>query len=427
MMNWMTVALIIFASFTPVTESIRTSEQEKKLVYKDAVYEFEIKTVQLYPNTGHPNAVLLPAVSQPGNSNLVLEFDDLVQAPEDYRVRIIHCNSNWEPSRLRNLDYLYDYNEFNIRNYELSVDTKIAYVHYTFRVPNVKMPGNYLLVVHRGTDESDIILSKRFMVYNNSVNIVVNSQLSGLTSINRSNQQLDFIINYSNYPLQNPMENVFVVLRQNQRWDNAVTTLKPNFIRENISELEYRFFNFENNFLAGNEFRFFDMRSLRHPGQNVQRVNYGTHPISVQLMTDLPRIYQPYTQYDDINGDFFIANADTGNGEVQGDYVTAHFTLKAEKISGDVYVVGEMNNWNLNHKMIYNEKAGMYNGEMILKQGYYDYQYYVRGDTVNTNYFEGNHFETDNEYEIFVYYRPPVGRGDLLIGYKYLILNDPDQ
>lgn len=261
------------------------------------------------------------------------------------------------------------------------------------------------------------------MLFSNLVSVNLMSDLTGPSSNNRLNQQLDFTINYSDYMLQNPMENVSVVIRQNQRWDNAITTLKPNFIRENVSELEYRFFNYENNFKAGNEFRFFDMRSLRYPGQNVQRVNLNTRPTLVELMIDKPRIYQPYTQYDDLNGEYFIANSDTGNGSVQSDYVTVRFHLKADKVNGQVYVIGEMNNWNLQNQMAYDEVSGMYNGEMILKQGYYDYQYYIKGDTLRSNYFEGDHFQTENEYEILVYYKPPTNRSELLIGYGYYEMN----
>ncbi|MBL6449424.1 DUF5103 domain-containing protein [Fulvivirga sp. 29W222] len=425
MKNWITATLFIFvlSAYNLPHHLSSPTYQNKKLVYKDATYEPEIRTVQLYPYTGNANAVLSPSVATLNNNNLLLEFDDLVQAPENYRVKIIHCNSDWTPSRLRSLDYLYDYNEFNIDNYQLSVDTKLSYVHYKFKIPSLKVPGNYLLVAYRGTDESDIILSKRFMLFNSLVSINLLSDLTGLSSNNRLNQQLDFTIDYNDYPLQNPMENVSIVIRQNQRWDNAITTLRPNFIRENINQLEYRFFNYENNFKGGNEFRFFDMRSLRYPGQNVQRANINTRPTLIDLMIDKPRIYQPYTQYDDLNGEYFIANSDTGNGSVQSDYVTVRFHLKASKVNGEVYVIGEMNNWNLQDRMNYDEVSGLYNGEMILKQGYYDYQYYIKGDTLRSNYFEGDHFQTENEYEIFVYYKPPTSRSELLIGYGYYEMN----
>ncbi|MEX2335996.1 MAG: type IX secretion system plug protein domain-containing protein [Fulvivirga sp.] len=424
MSYWIITTLIILnqsISTIPVDEI--KAVQDKKLVYRDATYEAEIKTVQLYPYTGQPTDVLQPAVAPLNNNNLLLDFDDLVQAPENYRAKIIHCNSDWTPSRLKDLDFLNDYNEFNIDNDELSVDTKIAYVHYRFKIPNVKIPGNYLLVAYRGSNEADIILSKRFILYDKQVSINLMSNLTGATSTNRKNQQLDFKIDYTNYPLQNPMENIAVVIRQNQRWDNAITTLKPSAIQENTSELEYRFFNYENSFKAGNEFRFFDMRSLRYPGQNVQRVDNNTYPATVQLMIDEPRIYQPYTQYDDLNGEFFVANTDTGHGAVQGDYVNTRFTLKMQKVASDVFVIGEMNNWDLSNRMIYNNASGIYQGEIILKQGYYDYQYYIKGDTLRTNYIEGDHFSTENEYDVLIYYTPPTGRADLLIGYGYYEMN----
>ena len=397
--------------------------QSKKLLHKNATYEFEIRTVLLY---GANASMLSPAVALIGANDLVLEFDDLVEREENYRAKIIHCNKDWTPSRLKEINYLYDYNEFNINNYKLSVDTKIAYVHYSFKVPNVKVPGNYLLVVYRGTDESDIILSHRFMVYDNKVGIGLTSKLQGLTSMDRKRQKLDFIVNYENYPIQNPGTSIQVVIRQNQRWDNAITNLKPNMIREASSEVEYQYFNDKNSFPAGNEFRFFDMRSIRYPGQNVQRINAGTRPSTADLMLDKPRIYQPYTQYDDIEGGFYIANADTGNGPTQSDYLSVNFNLDAEKINGDIYLVGNMNNWELKNKMTYNSSLQRYTTDTILKQGFYNYQYLVKSKDYEENYLEGDHYQSENNYEIFVYYQSPSSRSELLIGYSQYTMNPVD-
>ena len=275
--------------------------------------------MQLYPNTGNPQDVFEPPVAPIGQNTLYLEFDDLVEAHEEYRVRIIHCNADWRPSRLKNLDYLYDFNEFNINTFEYSVDTKIGYVHYSFRLPRVKLPGNYLLVAYRGSDAKDIILSKRFMIYTRDVGIGVTSNLTGVTSLNRSRQQIDFEVSYGNYEILDPLAFFSVTIRQNQRWDNAITNLKPRFVREAEGILEYRFFNNENGFGGGNEYRFFDLRSFRFPGQNVGRVDLNTYPSTTYLMIDQPRVYQAYAQYDDINGDYYIQNTDTGNGKVQSD------------------------------------------------------------------------------------------------------------
>ncbi|HNP20060.1 MAG TPA: DUF5103 domain-containing protein [Fulvivirga sp.] len=427
MISYRTFILLLFT--IPFHLGLTTLPQQsgkKKLVYADASYEQEIRTVRLYPQKGNPADVFSSPVTKLGQNNLVLEFDDLVAANEQYRVKIIHCNTNWTPSQLSNLDYLYDFNEFIITQYEYSTDTKIGYVHYTFRVPSVKLPGNYLLVAYRGYDQDDIILSKRFMVYSSNINVGILSNLMGLNSNNRKNQQIDFTLTYEDYEIINPMDNIKVVLRQNQQWFNAITDLKPTFFRE--GQLDYRFFNYENNFSAGNEYRFFDMRSLRYPGQRVDKADLTARPIKINLMADGPRIYQAYAQYEDLNGDFYIQNQDTG-GSSESDYVYVKFTLiLKEPLNDDIYVVGKMNNYDMNEstKMVYDKRTKSYTNTQLLKQGWFDYKYVVKSKTLNINYLEGNHFETENDYELLVYYHPPNMRGDLLIGYKSLTLNKRD-
>lgn len=418
--NILTVALFL-ASF--LLFGLKPFQSGKKLLYKDASYEEEIRTVRLYPGIPNTSSVFEPAVIRLGSTNLTLEFDDLVASHEEYRVKLIHCNNDWKPSGLKTLDYLNEFNEFVITNYEYSTDTKIGYIHYTFRVPPVKASGNYLLVAYRGTDEKDIILSKRFMVFNQKVGIQLTSGTTGITSMRRENQQIDFKINYEGLELINPLERIYIVMRQNQQWYNTITNLKPSNFREGM--LEYRFFNFENNFSAGNEYRFFDMRSLRYPGQNVSKIDLTKRPAEALIMNEAPRIYQAYAQYDDINGDFFIQNQDTG-GSSESDYLYTTFSLVTEEpIGGSIHVVGKMNNYDLDKstQMKYDQRTKSYSNTQLLKQGFYNYQYIVQSDTLNYHYLEGNHFDTENDYEIFVYYSPPNIRGDELIGYQQVTLN----
>lgn len=65
--------------------------------------------------------------------------------------------------------------------------------------------------------------------------------------------------------------------------------------------------------------------------------------------------------------------------------------------------------------MEYDQENKIYFKELLLKQGFYNYQYLVKGD--KPYFFEGSHFETENKYEIFVYNRPVGSRVDRLIGY----------
>ena len=73
----------------------------------------------------------------------------------------------------------------------------------------------------------------------------------------------------------------------------------------------------------------------------------------------------------------------------------------------------------------YNEEAGAYEMELLLKQGLYNYCYALGHLSENAlpsedycvGAIEGDYWPTKNEYQIFVYYRPFGGQYDELIGY----------
>ncbi len=395
---------------------------QKKLEFLDKSYEDEIRTVMLYPGVGGSGNNLRSAVVPIENQNLLLEFDDLQAERSNYYVKLIHCNQDWTKSTLMDLDFLSDYNEFPINEYDLSSNVSIAYVHYFFQVPAVKLPGNYLLVAYRENDENDILLTRRFMIYSNQVSIFQDDQLQGNNRLWATNQQLNFKVNYSRLDIINPLESVHAVIRQNQRWDNVRMNVKPSFIREDKRELEYRFFDQDNQFMAGNEFRFVDFRSLNYPGQNTGRMDRSERPFHLFVQTDKSREDQVYALFQDLNGNFVIENQDVRNAPLSGDYLFVTFTLATAPVNGQVYVIGAMNNWlkSDESRMTFRKDKNVYEATLLLKQGFYNYQYWVESSKENGFKLEGSHFETENIYEIFIYYRPFRPNADLLVGY-YLI------
>ena len=410
-----TLFLALAASCTPIVQSSTNSESNPKVLrLTDFAYEPEIRTVELSPE-GFP---LLPAVTKLGVWNLVLRFDDLRSDRETYNARIIHCNYDWTKSDLQDLDYLTTYNEFPVNNSEFSVDTHIPYVHYWLLMPAVKLPGNYVVMLYRGSNKEDVILTKRFMVYENLVTFTLEDNLVGSGAVANINQQLNFKVIYKNLTILNPLIDVHVNIRQNQRWDNMATDVRPSFTREIEKELEYRFFEDSKMFRGGNEFRFFDFRSLNNPGRNVGYVAKTSKPYEVYLAKDKPRTDEAYGQYDDINGGYTIDNYDYRDLTFTN-YANVTFNLSTPPVDGDVYVTGAFNYWNLNdlNRMEYDSTEGMYKGRLLLKQGWYDYQYIVKSSKLPPYYFEGSHFETENRYEILIYNKPFQPRADILIGY----------
>ncbi|MGK7396734.1 MAG: DUF5103 domain-containing protein [Candidatus Cyclobacteriaceae bacterium M3_2C_046] len=422
---------IIFLLTTCVPINPTSTDQadetiNKQLILADFVYEENIKSSKIYPFSLSQQNNLTPAVIPLAqNIPLVVEFDDLAEEADDYYARIIHCNAEWKKSILNDIEFVYEYNEFALTDYQYSFNTRIPYVHYRFEVPRVKIPGNFVVVVYRGDNENDIILSQRFVVFMNEVAINMEAGVSSGIVERATNQQLKFTINYADYDITNPYDELKVVLRQNQRWDNAIYDLKPTLIREDQAMLIYDHFTLENNFRGGNEFRFVDLRSVSFIGQNVGRIDVKDYAIDAYLLKDEPRENQAYAQYEDINGKFIIGNRDPGEDFLEAEYMDVHFFLEKQPInSGDIYITGELTNWNYlpENKMVYDPELEVYTGNLLLKQGWYNYIYEVKG-TENPLIIEGSHFETENEYDLIVYHRPVGARADVVIGYRNLVYN----
>lgn len=411
---------------TPLSQSSQNSGSNPKAMrFIDFAYESQIHTISLRPAHNDLQAYLEPAVAALDEGTLMLEFDDLRDQRESYYARIIHCNYDWTRSNLMDLDFLNEFNEFPINDFEFSVDTHIPYVRYRMSLPPVKLPGNYIIVVHRGSDKSDIVLTKRFMVFDTRVSFENERNLIGAGNIASLNQQINFTINYKNLEILNPLENVKVSIRQNRRWDNMATDIHPSFVREIEKQLEYRFFESEKMFKGGNEFRFFDLRSLNNPGRNVATVNKASKPYEVYIEQDKSRVYEAYSQYPDLNGGFIPDNLDYRD-DAFTNYANINFSLAASQpYPGNVYVTGAFNYWNLNdeNRMQYDSTGKEYRARILLKQGWYDYQYLIQAPNLPPYLIEGSHFETENFYEIFVYYRPFQPQADLLIGYLRLEKN----
>lgn len=409
-----------------ITSSWSQAQLPVKLEYSDKIYDDYIKTVQLYPYTSlNSSQTESPIISLRGRLNLILEFDELFSDSFSYRAKIIHCNANWQPSGLSHLQYLSEYNEFDIPDMEYSFGTITPYVHYKFVVPKPTISGNYLLIIYAAEDESDIIISRRFMVFEQWVSFSDKDEIMRNAPYSLSQQQLQFSINYSSVDLINPIQTVTVHLRQNQRWDNAKMDLKPTFIKEAQRTIDYKHFSNDKAFNAGNEFRYFDIRSLKYFGFHVRTVRFLKDKIFAYVEPDKPRAGLAYSIEKNINGQYYIQNLERKIQDIENDYALVTFSLEAEKYTDDVYISGKFNGWLKDKEslMVYNPSTKSYEGSYILKQGLYDYQY-VLASADNENMIEGDKRETNNIYEILVYYRSQKLTADLLIGYYKFVYGE---
>lgn len=392
---------------------------------QDQVFSDKIQTIQLFTRG---NQLGFPVIRLGSSDQLELHFDDLDANVRNYSYTYQLCNADWTPANLSHFDYIKGFSQSRITNYRVSSIAFTRYTHYQAALPERNcMPsrsGNYILKVFADGDTSKLLFTKRMLVVEekSSVSAQVQQPYNGL--IFRTHQKIQFRVNLNEQlNIPNPLQQIKVAILQNERWDNAVTNLRPTFVSR--TALEY---NTENDavFPAGKEWRWLDLRSLRFQSDRIEDAIYTNDSTIVFLKPDIPRTDQRFNFYRDANGRYSISTTENINPLWQSDYARVHFRFvppgKIVVPGKDVYVFGQLTGYRLDpeSRMQYDPESGMYTTTLQLKQGYYDYCYVTveskdSKKQVSMADTEGNLWETENDYMILVYYRPLGGRADELI------------
>ena len=387
---------------------------------ENKIYQPQVRTVMCYNEQKEQS---IPVISLKSAEKLHFSFDDLEGGSKNYWYTIVHHSSDWQPSGLSPIEYLESFSEDRIVDYDYSSNTLQKYTHYSLSLPNQqispKISGNYLLKVYLDGDLNKPVISQRFYVTDNRLNVGMEVLPSMQVPLRSTNQKINVSLFYTGN-IQNPAADVKVVVMQNQIPYAAVTTKKPSAIKP--GELAYKD-PFTNDFAAGNEFRKFDIRSLRVKGAQVQDIQLDSIN-RVTLFPDLPTTGR-YVRTFDENGNFFIRNQDGRDEQTESDYanVTFQLDLRQGLTNKAVYVVGRFNNYILAPAFKLQDRSGnnKYQLTLKLKQGVYDYKYVLKDlqtGAVDETSLEGSFFETDNSYQVFVYYKKPGSRWEELIGYS---------
>ena len=385
------------------------------------VYNEKIKTVQLYREGWNLSYPLLKLNSP---EKLVLHFDLLDDHAETYYYTFIHCDKEWNRSDISERYYINGQTENPIEEYEPSFNTTVGYYHYKVSFPNdrisLSLSGNYIVVVYPVDDPDKPVLTQRFFITEEAAKISSNIHRPMMTQDNNASQQIDFTIDRLGKNIIDPYRNFYAFILQNGRWDNAKKNLKPEFYSNN--ELKYNSLSDKNIFSGGNEFRYFDIRSIRYQSEYIRSIDFVSPGFNVFLFPSANREFKPYFYNQDFNGKYYIAIQEGRKPDTDADYVSVYFTLPSnQKVSGgNMYVSGALNNWayNRNNLMTYNDSEKQYECTMLLKQGWYNYEYaFLRDGSADgsASLFEGSHYETENDYLILVYYRNPQDRYDRLL------------
>ncbi len=430
------IGLILFFSGLLKSQSIDFST----LLFTNHIYHQDIASVKVgvsgngekesemarATTIGADNLAFFPPLIHLNSGDKIkLTFDDLSGEIKYMKYTLIHCTYDWKPTASLNVnEYLSRFTEEDVINYAYSRNTLQPYVSFSVSFPNeniqISKSGNYLLYIFEDQGGKIIpLITRRIMVVENLATVTADILQSSDIPLRLTHQEINFQIDLNNQRLNNPAGNIKVLIMQNERYDNALLITKPYINQGNILLYNERGgINIE----GGNEFRVFNIKSLRTIMEGVERItslNGHTHAF---LYTEEDKHYKVYENNIDINGYYFNETIDY-NTVGEADYVNVHFRLKYDKpIKGSIYVFGELTDWQLleDAKLKYMEYARTWQTDLYLKSGYYNYMYLFvpEGSSVaSADLMEGSHWETENRYTFFVYYKSDPSSYDRIIGY----------
>ena len=387
---------------------------------RDVVLSKNIASLQV---TAGNNWLSMPIINMNDGNQINICFDDLTHDYHRYAYRLQHCEADWSPSEgIFDTDYCDGFADGDIiDSYAKSVNTNTIYTHYSLSIPNercrLKMSGNYRLAIYDDNDK-DTILYAHFMVVDPAVKIT--AEVSSNTDIdaNATHQQVSGSVDFSGLRTSNSTKEITTIVMQNGVWSTARYNPKPQTVFTNKMIFSH---NRELIFDGGNEYRKFEILDVERPSMGVESMYWDGANYCADLWTDEPR--RNYIYDEDANGHFYIRNSDNVENDITSDYVNVRFTLSIPRQTTPIYINGVWTDIMDKHgiKMEYNNAANRYEAHAMLKQGYYSYRYVTTsldGSTVLPLPSEGNFHQTENEYQILVYYRPFGQRADQLVGYK---------
>lgn len=372
---------------------------------EDRIYDSQIKSLQTVVNQDWLSPTIMRLY---GNDHLHVSFDELSHDYHRYIYRLEHCEADWSSSEeLFDTDWLEGFNDNVIENFEHSINTTVAYTHYQLTIPNdrcrLKMSGNYRLHVI-DEDQGNEILTVEFMITEQAMNLSMAISTNTDIDTNLSHQQVSFGLKYGSLSVTDPQEQLQTVVMQNNREDNWRWNVRPSAVSQNGLEWKHRK---ELIFDGGNEYRKFEVLDPSHPTMGIDRISWDG-----EYFQAFPFISEPRPNYlydEDADGSFYIRNSDNRENDITSDYVWVNYRLKSPYMTeGCIVIDGQ---WTTEdpetYVMEYDEASKLYTTSILQKLGYYSYQYLWVTDDGMTHPLssEGNFYQTENRYQVLVYYK----------------------
>ena len=382
------------------------------------IFGGNVRTLTL---TVDDDPTLPPYLAFGGRQYIDIEWDEMSHDYKRYRYHIDHCDWDWNVTDdIFESDFLEGLNDQLIEDFEKSFNTTQIYTHYRLRVPSkeirLRLSGNYRVLIYEEEEKDEPVLEARFCIYEREAGII--AQISSNTDIdfNDRHQQMTLSIGYGALSIFDPERDLKVIVMQNRRWESRVEGLVPNIRRANGIEFTH---NRNLIFPAGNEYHRFEILDVHRTATGVDRIDWFEPYYHATLFPAV--IDHAYSYSEDQNGVYVVRSSDNYDDWTTAEYVVVHFFLETPRLQGgDVYVSGWWSGQTFNPdcKMEYDDAHQYYHAAILLKQGYYSYEFVQKDGLMQRTM--GSFFETENEYEVLVYYRQQGSRYDRLAGYSIM-------
>lgn len=383
--------------------------------------DIQVKSLRVFSSSDQTSFPLID-ISDPAKSSITIEFDIQSEYQPDFSILFRFCDENWNPVENTFLLNPIHNTEYNLWFDRLPLRIKGAKYHYsgTFPNENVTFPfsGKWKFFVIDPQEPEHIYAEGKFYVVYPEVRLstkITRAREEGETSelailgrhitINTS-----FTLPDSLFPHYVKLVEVIV----NKKIDYPIIVDRLTFDEERFYDWNgsNRFAFTAKEIKPGNEYRHTDFRDeniFNQPVINPQRVGIETSNLFKKGGRDF-------------NGGTELLNYRDDYAE----YVDVNFKIRPpENITSPVFLVGSFSNWQVLPQYEMFDDDGLLFLKLNLKRGAYDYQF-VTGEVsedkvvnVDWNILEGNFWETENDYHVFLFYETKEKGGyDKIIGYQ---------
>jgi hypothetical protein len=248
-----------------------------------------------------------------------------------------------------------------------------------------------------------------------AMNVTTNTDVD----LNQSHQQLSLNLTYNSLRATDPDTQIQTFIMQNGREDNMKVNVAPNYKTTRGLTWEH---NRNLIFSAGNEYRKFEVLDPSHPTMGLFSVTWDEENRCYHAVPFIAEPRRNYLYDQDANGAFLIRNSDNTEIHYTSDYVWVHYFLKAYR-HYDNATVRVSGRWacgdDSEYTLSWNDEEHGYEGVVLQKLGYYNYQFLLCDIDGTTHPMpeDGSFYQTENDYEAFVYFRGTGDRYWRLVGY----------